>query len=133
MSEASAPRLGFPELPKLDPRDLEIMKASFPGKLLGRMAALMALAVLALGFAGALDLGLRQFLDVDLKKDAPRLRLLILFGLPALVVLAQIIGEWRTARLTAKQKRLAVTPAEVPRGYFRIGPYADTPEDRAAF
>jgi hypothetical protein len=45
----------FPDLPKLDPQDLEAIRRFLPDKLLSRLAALL----LVLSFAGAVDLGLR--------------------------------------------------------------------------
>src|SRR5215213_1136626 len=118
MSEAASAKLGLPELPKLNPQDVEAIRRFLPGKLLGRLAALLGILLLVLSFAGAVDIGFRQFFDVNLK-DTPWLRGLILFGLPFSIVLAQVALEWRAARLVAKQRLLAVAPAAVPAGYFR--------------
>jgi hypothetical protein len=132
MADGAAARIPLPEIPKLDPEDVKAIRASLPGKLLGRLAALLALCVLVLSFAGAVDQGLKQFLGVNLA-ELPRLRFTLLFGLPALVVIAQLGVEWRARRAADRLRQLAVTPAEVPAGYFRIGPYRNTEEDRAAF
>jgi hypothetical protein len=125
-------RIPLPELPKLDQRDLDAIRGTLPGKLLGRMAALLAVFLLTLGFAGSVDLGLRQFLAVDLQ-HTPQLRLIVLFGLPGSVVLLQLLLEWRATRSAARQRLLAVAPASVPAGYFRIGPYTGSAANRAAF
>jgi energy-coupling factor transporter ATP-binding protein EcfA2 len=87
---------------------------------------------MVLAFAGLVDVGLREVLGVDLRNDR-WLRFTVLFGLPGLVVLAQLFLEGKAARDKARLKRLAVTPAAVPAGYFRIGPYGSSPDDRKAF
>ena len=57
----------------------------------------------------------------------------MLLGLPALVAIAQIAAEWAAERKRKQAQALAVKIEAVPEGYFRIGPYLDTPEDRAKF
>ena len=42
----------LPKLPELDKEDIKAVRSFLPGKLLSRTAALLALAVLVLGFAG---------------------------------------------------------------------------------
>jgi hypothetical protein len=103
-----------------------------PRHTLGRLAALVALALLVLSALGIIDQALAQRLGVDLT-FTPQLRIPTLFVLPALVLLAQAILEFHTRRTVARQRLLAFAPAAVPAGYFRIGPYRDTPTDRAAF
>ncbi|MBD0272095.1 MAG: hypothetical protein ICV73_09205, partial [Acetobacteraceae bacterium] len=132
VSEAApAAKLGLPELPKLDPQDLEAIRRFLPGKLLGRLAALLGVLLLVLGFAGAVDIGFRQFFGVNLS-DTPWLRALILFELPFAIVLAQVVVERRAAWVTMTQRLLAVAPAAVPAGYFRIGPYTDAEAEAEA-
>ncbi len=125
-------QIGLTEPLKLDPEDLKDIRRFLPVKLLGRLAALSALFVLALSSAGAVDVLLTLVLRIDLKDNA-WLRGLVLFILPGLVVVAQVVHERRAARVAKKQGDLAVASANVPPGYFRIGPYLETPADRAAF
>jgi hypothetical protein len=47
--------------------------------------------------------------------------------------LAQILAEWTADRKCKQAQALAVKVEAVPQGYFRIGPYLDTAEDRAKF
>ena len=57
----------------------------------------------------------------------------MLLGLPVLIVSAQILAEWQAERKRKQAQALAVKVDAVPEGYFRIGPYLDTAEDRAKF
>ncbi len=54
-------------------------------------------------------------------------------GILAVAVLSQIAVEWYAERNRRKLKELAVQLDPEQSGYFRIGPYLDTPEDRANF
>jgi len=56
----------LPKLPELDKEDVDAVRSFLPGKLLGRTAALLSLALLVLGFAGLVDQGLKRLLDLDL-------------------------------------------------------------------
>ena len=58
MNEAPTVAAGSPKLLELDKRDVEAVRSFLPGKVLGRTAALLALVVLVLGFAGSLNVGL---------------------------------------------------------------------------
>ena len=102
-----------------------------PGKVLGRTTALLALVVLVLGFARSLEVAVEQFFDFPL--ETPWLKYTVLIGLPVLVVVAQILAEWAAERKRKQAQALAVKVDAVPDGYFRIGPYFDTAEDRAVF
>jgi hypothetical protein len=119
-------------LPTLDPEDLKAVRGFVPGKLLGRTAALLSLALLVFGFAGSVDLSLRRLLDVDLS-PTPWLRFGLLLGLPLLAVGSQLLVEWRGERNRRVLQRLAVRLGAEQSGYFRIGPYLNTTEDRARF
>jgi hypothetical protein len=57
----------------------------------------------------------------------------LLFGIPVLIVGAQIAAEWAAERKRRQSQALAIKIEAVPKGYFRIGPYLDTAEDRAKF
>jgi hypothetical protein len=131
MSSMEASGLSLPKLPELPAEAVKAIGSSFPGKLLGRMAALLSLVLLLLGFAGAIDQGLKRFLGVDLSPTW--LHYGLLFGLPVLVVAAQLCIEWHAERVRRRLQSLAVQTAAVPQSDFRIGPYLDTAEDRARF
>jgi hypothetical protein len=87
----------LPKLPELNKEDIAAVQGFLPGKALSRLAALLALVVLVLGFAGAVDQGLKRLLDVDLS-PTPWLRYGLLVGLPLLAVASQLIVEWRAER-----------------------------------
>jgi hypothetical protein len=120
-----------PKLLELDKEDVEAVRSFLPGKVLGRTAALLALVVLVLGFAGSLDVAVEKFLGFPL--DPPWLKYTVLIGLPVLIVGAQIAAEWAAERKRKQAQALAVKVDAVPEGYFRIGPYLDTAADRAEF
>src|ERR1700730_11926427 len=122
----------LPKLPELDKEDIKAVRSFLPGKLLSRTAALLALAVLVLGFAGLVDQGLKRLLDVDLS-SAPWLHYGLLFGLPLLAVASQLAVESRAEYGRRILQRLAVRAGVEQSGYFRIGPYLNSAEDRAKF
>jgi len=131
MSPTEAWGIPLPKLPALDKKDVRAIRGFFPGKILGRTAALLSLVLLIIGFAGAVDLSLRQFLNVGL---SPRwLYYLLLFGLPLLTVTVQIAVEWRAERNRRALQMLAVRVDTQQAGYFRIGPYLNTLDDRSKF
>jgi hypothetical protein len=127
----AATAAGSPKLLELDKEDVKAVRSFLPGKVLGRTAALLALVVLVLGFAGSLDVGLERFLGFPL--EPPWLKYAVLIGLPVLIVGAQILAEWAAERKRKQAQALAVKIDAVPEGYFRIGPYLDTAEDRTKF
>jgi hypothetical protein len=131
MGEAPSVGAGTPKLLELDKKDVEAVRSFLPGKVLGRTAALLALVVLVLGFAGSLDVAVEKFLGFPL--EPPSLKYAVLIGLPVLIVGAQILAEWTAERKRKQAQALAVKVDAVPEGYFRIGPYLDTAEDRAKF
>ena len=57
----------------------------------------------------------------------------LLIGLPFLVVVVQALVEWRAERGRRALQALAVQVGAEQSGYFRIGPYLNTAEDRAKF
>ena len=121
----------LPKLPELPKEDIEAVRSFLPGKLLSRTAALLALVVLVLGFAGLVDQGLKRLLDVNV--SAPWLHYGLLFGLPLLAVASQLVVEWRAEYGRRTLQRLAVRTGVEQSGYFRIGPYLNNAEDRAKF
>jgi hypothetical protein len=112
-------------LPKLPEADVKAVGRSLPGKLLGRTAALVSLVLLVLFVAGLVDFSLKQLLRVDLSRS-PWLHYGLLFGLPLLAVVSQLLVEWRAERTRRALQRLAVRIGAEQSGYFRIGPYLDT-------
>ena len=121
-----------PKLPELDKDDIKAVRSFLPGKLLSRGAALLALAVLVLSFAGLVDQGLKRLLDVDLS-STPTLHYTLLFGLPLFAVAFQLLVEWRAEHRRRALQRLAVQTGVEQLGYFRIGPYLNNAEDRVKF
>jgi hypothetical protein len=128
---SAAHGLELPKLPTIDKADIEAIRSFLPGKLLGRTAALLSLVLLVLVWVGAVDAGLKKFFEINLQPAWLRYGLLI--GVPILIVVYQLVIEWAAARGRQKTKELALKVEAVPRGYFRIGPYSDTAEDRASF
>ena len=96
MSEAPTVAAGSPKLLELDKKDVEAVRSFLPGKVLGRTAALLALVLLVLGFAGSLDVAVEKFLGFPL--EPPWLKSTVLIGFPVLIVAAQILAEWRAER-----------------------------------
>ena len=128
---ASTLTAGSPKLLELDKEDVKAVRSFLPGKVLGRIAAPLALVVLVLGFAGTFDLALERLLGFPLE---PRwLKYTVLIGIPVLIVGAQIAAEWQAGRKRRQAQALAVKTEAVPEGYFRIRPYLDTADDRAKF
>jgi hypothetical protein len=74
----------LPKLPELDKDDLKAVRSFLPGKLLSRTAALLALGVLATGFAVGLHNEL-LLLGLNLPPN-PWLHLGLIFGLPSLAI-----------------------------------------------
>jgi hypothetical protein len=78
------------------------------------------------------DQGLKRLRDTSLPLF-PWEHIGLLVGFPALIVAVQVIVEWRAGRARHVLQLFAIQPAAVPHGYFRIGPYQDTGEDRPNF
>ena len=122
----------LPKLPRLDKEDLKAVRSSVPGKLLVRAAGLLWVALLVLGYAGAVDRFLKRLFGVDLS-TMPTLHYGLLFGLPLGGAASWLLVEWYAERSRRALQRLAVRVGAEQSGYFRIGPYLDTAEDRAKF
>ena len=131
MTDALTLAAGLPKWLGLNNEDVDAVRSFLPGKVLGRTAALLALVVLVLGVAGSLDVASERFLGTRL--EPPFLRYTALIGLPVIIVGAQILAEWVADRKRREAQALAVKVEAVPEGFFRIGPYLDTAEDRAKF
>ena len=96
MQEMSAEALTIeiPKLPQLNEEDVKAVRSFLPGKVLGRTAAFLSLLLMILGFSGAIGIGLKKFLNVEL----PLWAYGILIGLSLLAVVAQVVVEWLAAR-----------------------------------
>jgi formylglycine-generating enzyme required for sulfatase activity len=123
-----AAEVELPTLPKLDKEDLKAVRSFLPGKLLGRTAAVLSLVLTVLSLAIAANDSLRKFLNIELGLWTYG----ILIG-SFLAVVAQSALEWRAERNRRMLQALAVKPGTKQTGYFRIGPYQDTVEDRTKF
>ncbi|MCX7382979.1 MAG: hypothetical protein NT133_16555, partial [Alphaproteobacteria bacterium] len=121
---------GLPKMPGMDSAAVKAVRDSFVGKWLGRWAVLVGIIVLVLGTTQGANLALQNF---GLVLPWPLLHNTLLFGLPALVIALQLANEWNAARNRKAAMDLAIKPAAVPTGYFRIAPYLATDKDRKAF
>jgi hypothetical protein len=121
----------LPKLPEINKADIEAVRTFFPGKLLGRTAALLSLVLLVLGWVYGVDKALRKLFEIE---PSPMwLWYGLLIGVPAAIVACQLVIEWQAARSRSKTRDLALKVDAVPSGYFRIGPYLNTAEDRSKF
>src|SRR5260370_8225124 len=118
---AQAPEL---ELPKRDKEDLKAVRSFLPGKLLGRTAALLSLALIVLSFAIALNASLRQFLNIELGLWTYG----ILIG-SFLAVVAQVALEWRAEPNLRMLQALAINPGPEHTGNFPILPSHNPSQD----
>jgi hypothetical protein len=114
-------------LSKIDKEDVKAVGRSWAGKLLGRTSFLISLVAIGLSFATDVDQRLKQLLRVDWSPTP------WLLGLLLLVVAVQLAVEWCAERNRRALQRLAVRVGAEQSGYFRIGPYLSTAEDRARF
>jgi Leucine-rich repeat (LRR) protein len=114
----------------LDEADVTAIRSFLPGRIFGRMAVLSALVASVFVFAGQVDVRLEKFLGASL--EPPWLKPTLLFG-AVFIVGAQILAELHAERKRRKAQAQVVNPGAVPEGYFRIGAYLNTPEDRAKF
>ncbi len=124
-----APPDPMPAAPAPDQPNLSIPA---PRHTAGRAAALLAFGALVPAATGLADQAIAHLFSVDLRTNSA-LRALVFYLFPCLVILAQFAVEWRSRVVRRRQQGLAIAPAAVPTGYFRIGPYGNTPEDTAAF
>jgi hypothetical protein len=86
----------LPTLPAIDKADIEAVRNFFPGKLLGRTAALLSLVLLVLGWVYGVDSALRKLFDIVPQPIWLWYGLLI--GVPAAVVVCgsgTAIPDWR--------------------------------------
>jgi Novel STAND NTPase 1 len=132
MTDVGILQLHIPKLPELNQKDIDSVRSSLPGKLLGRSGALLSLVLLVLGFASAVDQGLKRYFEVNLS-PSPWLHFGLLFGLPALTVSMQLLLELRANRQRRIMQTLATLVGAERPGYFRIGPYLNSEEERASF
>ena len=106
MAEASTAGDEPSKLLTLDKADVSAVRSFLPGKVLGRTAALLALVVLVAGLATSADLGLEKFLGFPI--EPPWLKYTLVFGAPVVIVVAQILAEWRAEKRRRKAQALAV-------------------------
>jgi Leucine Rich repeats (2 copies) len=81
-----------------------------PAKLLGRMAAALALVILILAQTGILDLALSRIFGVDLWLN-PLSRLGVFGALPVSVAVVQLLAEWRARGWVSHWYRFALYAA----------------------
>jgi formylglycine-generating enzyme required for sulfatase activity len=118
----------IPKLPQLDKQDVKAIRSFLPGKLLGRTAAFLSLVLGVLLVVAAIKFVLNPF-DLGIPIWAYGLLIVLCF----VAVVAQVIQESLAERTRRSMQMLAVKPGAEQTGYFRIGPYRNTPEDRTKF
>ena len=128
---SDAPSLKLPDLPQPDQAALDAVRNFLPVKLLQRTTALLYVTVLALGWAGVIDYALKHWFDFTFSSST--WRMLVLFGLPTLATLWHLAQEAADLRRQRRVSLLARTDPQIPKGYFRIGPYENRPEDIDAY
>jgi hypothetical protein len=118
------------KLPEITTEDLKAVRGFLPGHRIGRISALLSLAVpFALMY-------LEHFHGVDVlseKLGLPKDAEWFVFVLTLLPVAAQSLIEWRAKSTERTLKALATQSGTEQFGHFRIGPYLDTAEDRKEF
>ncbi len=119
MGDAPTVAAVSPKLLELDKEDVNAVRSFLPGKILGRTAAVLALGVLCLRFHELFNVGIGQFIGFQL--EPWWLKNTLLFGIPVLIVGAQIAAEWAAERNRRQSQALAIKMEAVPEGYFRIG------------
>jgi Sulfatase-modifying factor enzyme 1 len=126
----SAETLKFeiPKLPELDKQDVRAVRSFLPGKLLGRTTAFLSLVLGVL-----LPVGAIKFVVNPLDLGIPKWAYWLLIGLCFVAVVAQVVLESLAERTRRSMQLLAVKTGAEQTGYFRIGPYRNTPEDRSKF
>src|SRR5260370_3838514 len=122
-------KLEIPKLPQLDEQDVKAIRSFLPGKLLGGTAAFLSLVLFVLGFVIAIKVSLHQFRALD--RAIPPWAYGMLLGFCFLTVVTQVVLESLAERTRRSMQILAVKLGAEQTGYFRIGPYQNTPEDRA--
>jgi hypothetical protein len=110
---------------------INAIRSFLPGKLLGRTAAVLAIVLAVFWYITPLHEALEKFVGFSLQPVW--LWNTLLLGIPVLIAIAQVTAEWQAERKRKQAQALAVKVYAVPEGYFRIGPYLDTAEDRAKF
>jgi hypothetical protein len=104
------------------------IRGFLPGKLLGRTAAFLSLVLGVLLGVAAIKFVLNRF-DLGIPIWAYGL----LIGLCFVGAVTQLVQESLAKRARHLMQMLAVKPGAEQTGYFRIGPYRNTPEDRTKF
>ena len=111
--------------------NVKAIRSFLPGKLLGRTAVVLAMVLAVFWYITPLHEALEKFVGFSLQPLW--LWNTLLLGIPVLVAIAQVTAEGIAERHRKQAQALAVKIDAVPEGYFRIGPYLDTAEDRAKF
>ena len=111
--------------------NIKAIRSFLPGKLLGRTAVVLAMVLAVFWYITPLHETLEKFVGFPLQPLW--LWNTLLLGIPVLIAIAQVTAEWAAERKRKQAQALAVKVDAVPEGYFRIGPYLDTAEDRTKF
>jgi hypothetical protein len=137
MSHIEALGAPLPTLPQLGRNEVSAVRRFQPGKWLGRITALLwALLPLVLAFLDNFGLlhGVEAVVpEPDMLRNHPWYSFATLCGFSLLAIVFQAIVERRAKSVQRALQALAVRPSVEQSGYFRIGPYLNTAEDRARF
>jgi hypothetical protein len=122
-------------LPKLDKEEVSAVRSFLPGKLLSRTTTVLStLLPVTLAFLHALGVFHGIVLpDLEIWRDHPWLTFLILCGFSILAVVVQVFVERHAKWVQRTLQALAMRSGAEQSGYFRIGPYVNTAEDRIRF
>jgi formylglycine-generating enzyme required for sulfatase activity len=121
------PRLGN-KLPQLGEHDVKAIRNFLPGRLVGRTAAFLSLVLGILLSVAAI-----KFVLDPLNLGIPTWAYGVLIVLCLVATVAQVVQEALAERTRRAMQMLAVKSGAKQTGYFRIGPYLDTIEDRTTF
>jgi hypothetical protein len=111
------------KLPQPAAEHVKAIGGSVPGRLLGRTAALLALLALLLGWY-ALAARLLPAPVTTLQATYPALFNGVFFGLPLLIVAAQLTNEWLQHRRARRMQERVLRGEVRDPGYFRLTPYS---------
>src|SRR3954447_6849176 len=107
------------KLPQPAAEHIRAIGASVPGRLLGRTAALLVLLALLLGWY-ALAARLLPAPVTTLQATYPALFNGVFFGLPLLIVAAQLTNEWLQHRRARRMQERVLRGEVRDPGYFRL-------------
>lgn len=110
------------KLPPLPREHIKSISGSLPGKLIGRIAALLALAAIALAWWALIDNWLPAPL-AGLRDTAPWVFYGVVYGLPVVTIVFQLGRETWDRWHTKKIRERVISGEVIEPAYFRLTPY----------